>query len=429
MDRPVPIAAVWLARAAAGALFVAVLLLRGGPISAQNDAQAVTQPTTAVSHGDLGRAEAETTVPDPPGYAVLAAPFVVLLRPWIGSPNWCSDRHVPAAGGAASAFYRALARPCGAQRGGARGALPHWYGSQGVLGVAAWLVLLAGAQLLLRTVHGRPTAGEMVAAFGLAVLPASSDALVESFHPQDLVAVGFVCMALSQALRHRWGSSGLLMATAMVSKQFAVLALPALVVAAPGVRPRARLVASCAAVCLAVVLPFWVADPSDTLHALSGTFVQGAGVIRSATVVGLLGVHESLKLHIARDAPVVAAATLAAVAVWWRSPDRVEGPVPVIGLVLAGMAARLVFEVSVYGYYLLAVGALLLVLELARGDLPVRTAAWVVVTRYGILGGASSLGPWWVAAALGVASGLALAWGLSGAVGPRPAPGAVRAGR
>ena len=43
------------------------------------------------------------------------------------------------------------------------------------------------------------------------------------------------------------------------------------------------------AVVVAGIAPFWSSDQAATWHALSGTYVQGAGVIRSGTAVGLLG--------------------------------------------------------------------------------------------------------------------------------------------
>lgn len=413
MARPVPTAVVWLGRAVALVGFVIIVVVRGGPIAAQNDAQAVTQPTTAVSHGQWRTAETETLVPNPPGYSLLAAPVVVALRPWIGSPVWCSDRQIPAnlAGGPTAAFFETLLRPCRAQRAGQPGALEPWYRSQAVLGIGAWLVLLVGAQLLVRAVNGRPTVGEVAAGIGLAVLPAASDALIESFHPQDLLAVGFTLVALSQALRRRWVAVGLALGAGVLCKQFAVLALPALVLMAPSWRERGWMAGSFVALCAGAVAPFWVADRVDTWHALSGTYVAGAGVITSATVVGLLHIAEAHKLQIARDAPVVAAA-LVSVAVWWRARWRLAGPLSSMGLVLACMATRLVFEVSVYEYYLLAVAVFLLLVELTRGRLPVWTVIWVVVTRYGILALPSSVGARWVAVLLLIAALWPLALGL-----------------
>jgi len=106
----------------AGALFVVVLFVRGGPNPAETDAHAVTLPTTAISHGDLGTAERETLVPNPPGYPLLMAPFVSAFGPWIGSPRWCDDKPVPEILRTFGyAYFLSILGPCTAKHGGDHG--------------------------------------------------------------------------------------------------------------------------------------------------------------------------------------------------------------------------------------------------------------------------------------------------------------------
>jgi hypothetical protein len=90
---------------------------------------------------------------------------------------------------------------------------------------------------------------------------------------------------------------------------------------------------------------------------------------------------ENVKLELARDAPIVAAALLA---LWarWRAGSRLLAPVPLIGLCVACLAARLVFEVSLLNYYFLAVGVGLLMLDFVRRRIPVWSVTWIVVTRF-----------------------------------------------
>ena len=95
VSRPVPAPLRAVAYVGAGAVFVLIVFVRGGPNPAETDAHAVTLPTTAISHGDLGAAARLTLVPNPPGYPLLTAPFVLALRPWIGSPRWCDDKPIP----------------------------------------------------------------------------------------------------------------------------------------------------------------------------------------------------------------------------------------------------------------------------------------------------------------------------------------------
>ena len=56
----------------------------------------------------------------------------------------------------------------------------------------------------------------------LAAVPAASDGIVETFHPQDLVCVGLVGAGLAEALRRRWVATGVLFGVAFLCKQFAV---------------------------------------------------------------------------------------------------------------------------------------------------------------------------------------------------------------
>ena len=369
-------------------LFLGIIFVRGGPNPAETDAHAVTLPTTAISHGDLRLAEEETYVPNPPGYPLLMAPVVTVLRPFIGSPRWCDDKAIPAVlRGPGAAYYRRILTPCSpklAVAGTPR--YPKWYRSQALLVVGAWVVLMAGAVLLLRAAGAGGGVGEVVLVGALLVLPATTDAVAQSFHPQDLMSVGFTCAGLAQVLRRRWATAGALLGVAFLCKQFALLGLIGVLAMTPGWRARLRLVLPTVAVVAVAVVPFYVVDASGTMHALSAVYVSGAGVERTPTVVGLLGLSEQTKLELARDLPVVAAVGLA-LAVWSRLRRRVAGPpepLALIGLGLACLSLRLVFEVAILDYYFLAVGVFLLVLDFSRRRLPLWSVGWVVVMRFGL---------------------------------------------
>jgi len=79
--------------AVAACCFVGVVAVRQGPSDGQ-DTTPLTAVTTAVADGDLRVAASVTALPDPPGYPLLAAPLVALLRGSVGAPAWCipSDR-------------------------------------------------------------------------------------------------------------------------------------------------------------------------------------------------------------------------------------------------------------------------------------------------------------------------------------------------
>ncbi len=345
--------------------FVAVVFLRGGPST--GDAFAVVGPTTQLSHGDLGAAATAQTEYQPPGYSVLASPWVVTFRSLIGAPTWC-DRDVPA-------FALALETTCDAGAGG-----EHWYRSQAVLGIVAWVALAFGCVALLGAAGFGAGLGAPLLVLALAVLPTTGDALVQTFHPQDLVCMGMVAGATALALRRRWMWAGVVFGVAFTCKQFALLALvPVLIAATPGWRERARLVVPAAVASAAVVLPFYVANRSATTQVLSALSVAGGGKFSAGTIVGLSPLSSSAKLAVARFGAIALAA---AVALWARRRARgaVLAPVPLIGLVVAGLASRLVFEVWIYGYYLLAAGVALLVLDVVCWRPPVRSIIWIALT-------------------------------------------------
>src|SRR5580704_13326636 len=69
--------------------YVGILVVRQGP-PATGDTPPLTSVTTLLSKGQLHAAADVVSLPNPPGYALLTAPLVVLLRPWIGSATWCT---------------------------------------------------------------------------------------------------------------------------------------------------------------------------------------------------------------------------------------------------------------------------------------------------------------------------------------------------
>jgi hypothetical protein len=369
--------------AGAGVVFVLILFVRGGPNPAETDAHSVTLPATSISHGDLRAAERETLVPNPPGYPLLTAPLVVALRPWIGSPRWCDDKTIPAIlHKVGASYFLSILGPCTAQHGADHGKpYPIWYRSQAVLAILGWVVLTSGAVMFLRAAGAGGGVGEAVLVVVLALLPTAADAIAQTFHPQDLMSVGLICAGMAQALKRRWVAVGAVFGVAFLCKQFAVLPLLGVVAAAPGLQARARILAPAVAVVAAGIVPFYVVAPVDTVRAMTAVYVAGVTLEKTPTVVGLLDIAEQSKLQIARDAPVVLAAVLA---LWARrrAGPGLLAPVPLVGLCLACLASRLVFEISLLNYYFLAVGVALLLLDFTRRRLPVWSVTWIVATRY-----------------------------------------------
>jgi hypothetical protein len=381
LSRPAVVALVAVALAA----YVGILFVRQGP-PATGDTPPLTSVATLLSQGDLRGAASVVSLPNPPGYALLASPFVAALRPLIGSATWCttSPRVRAMEDGIPAADRADLAQEegqCGVRVLRADGrlgaALPPWYRAQGVLAVLAWLVLVGGCLALLRATGAATAASEAALVVFLVILPSASSAVVQLFHPQDLVSLGLSAAALSRLLRGRWISAGLLFGLAFLTKQFAALVFLPAVFAAPDWPTRRRLVAAAGAVVAAGLLPFLAVAPRITLQNVSG--IGAAGAVSGATLLSLLHAPSTLTSAVARDAPVA----FALVASLWarrRLGSRLIATAPLLGLVLACLASRLVFESVIFPYYLLAASVAFFLLDLSLARLPDRSLAWIAAT-------------------------------------------------
>ena len=102
-----------------------------------------------------------------------------------------------------------------------------------VLGFIGWPVLLAGFVALLRAAGRGRSRYEFLGVCLLACTPAVTEPLVEFFHPEDLVAMGLILLGLAATIHRRWVAAGLCIGLACCTKQYALLALAPLLVAAP----------------------------------------------------------------------------------------------------------------------------------------------------------------------------------------------------
>lgn len=363
--------------AVAACCFAGVVAVRQGPAGGRDTAP-LTAVTGALADGDLQVAASIDALPNPPGYPLLAAPFVAAFRGTVGAPTWCvpPGRFGPPGPPRDRAVARATAAGvsvCGVTGPGGVPALPPWWRSQGLLGVVSWLVLAAGSLAVLRAGRAASLGREAGLLAFLAFLPAAGGAIVQLYHPQDIVSLGLGLAGLSQAMRGRWVWAGVLFGGAVLSKQFALLLLlPALVVA-PGARQRLALGGAAAAVVATVLAPFLAAAPRATLRNLSG--VSGGGATEGQTVLSLIGVHGSAASLVARDAPVVFAIIVCVLAARRRLAWR-EVPPGVVALALVCTGSRLVFESVIFPYYLLTASVLVLLVDLVARRSPVRALVW-----------------------------------------------------
>jgi hypothetical protein len=247
-----------------------------------------------------------------------------------------------------------------------------------VLGLGSWLVLALGGLALLRSSGAGSVRREAGLLAFLAFLPAASSAIVQLYHPQDIVSLGLALGGLAWTLRRRWVVAGVLFGAAVLTKQFAILLLlPALV---EGVDRRARLTLGgwTALVFAAGILPFLATAPRATLENLSGFSAGGAAA--GQTVLTLAGVTGTVASTVARDAPVAFAL---AVCLWVaRRPRRPDRPVALVALALVCTGSRLVFESVVFPYYLLAASVLILLLDLVARRSPYRSLVWCAAAAF-----------------------------------------------
>jgi hypothetical protein len=372
LNRRLPARQCVLGWVVATMVFIGMVVLLGGPTT--NDAQESMYSTWAVQHGAFSCAYPPALsrhVKVYPNYA--PGPYTAPLWPLIS-------------GGlaATTGLGKALPFPTQGELGpgcsNAYAAMYHWAHPTRVLfstigfGYLAWFALLAGAVSLLRAAGRGRTGWEVAGVVLVALLPPGWDALMNEYHPQDLLAMGLLLGALACALRRTWLWSGILIGLAVSSQQFALLALAPLFVVAPG-RARWRVAIGAAAAWLVVALPF-AATSRRTLNAV--TIGTGNYPSYGGTWVRFLHLNGTPLVLVSRVLPIVAAIALS----WWlfaKLGERVREPVPLVALMTVCLSMRLVFEQNMFGYYFMAMAVLLILLEVIDGRLRGELLAWVAM--------------------------------------------------
>jgi hypothetical protein len=247
------------------------------------------------------------------------------------------------------------------------------------IGYLGWLVLVAGVVALLRS-SGRGRCGwEPIALALIACSPPVFMCVQTYFHPEDLVAMGLVLGGLACARRDRWLWSGVLLGLAVASQQFALLAVAPLFVVAPRTQ-KLRFAGSTIVAGALITLPMIVITSGRVVKTLSGTGATGSATNFSGvtTVLSALKLHGFLLLATSRILPIVLAMALG----WWaqrRLGAAARDPVPLVSLIAASFILRLLFEVSMYGYYFMAATVTLIVLDVIGGRIRLSLIAWIAL--------------------------------------------------
>jgi hypothetical protein len=244
-----------------------------------------------------------------------------------------------------------------------------------LIGLLGWPILLGGFVALLSAAGRSRRRWEFLGACLIACTPAVADTLVEYFHPEDLFAMGLILAALAAAVRNRWLLSGVCIGLACCTKQYSLLVLVPLLVATPRDHRR-RFLLAVVSVGALVLVPFGILIGRGALDAAAGIHATPAG---NDTVVAHLHLQGVALVAASRALPLGLAV---AIAVWAQSRlgSALCRAQPLVALVAACLALRLVFEVNLFGYYFMAMAVTLIALDIVVGRLRVATIGWILVT-------------------------------------------------
>ncbi|MFI5035635.1 MAG: hypothetical protein ACHQFZ_05465 [Acidimicrobiales bacterium] len=377
LEQPLPAITCVIGWLAASATFLALVSFLGGPI--EGDAAESVYSTWAVAHGAFACAY-------PPsgsyGFPSIAHPYVLI------APLY------PVLSGLLSAVLRVghvVPFPTVAHLGShcstAFAAILQWSVKASAiqptinLSYVTWPILMAGAVYLLRATNRGRTRWEFAGLMALAVTPPVFMCILDSFHPQDILAMGLVLGGLGGALRSRWILAGVLLGLAVTAQQFSLLAVVPLVVVMNR-QDRWPFAWSFSAAWAAISVPvvLWTSGRalSTALFGSSRISLMGTRSVNSAggTVLFGLGLHGLGLFIVSRLAPLLAAALLAYWAARQLGPNAMR-PVPLLSLVGSSLCLRLIFEENLFGYYFMAVAVTLLTLDVMRGRIRAEVVAWI----------------------------------------------------
>lgn len=231
------------------------------------------------------------------------------------------------------------------------------------IGCIGWLALMVGVVALLRA-SGRGRCGwEPATLIVVACLPPVWWCLQLVFHPQDLLAMGFVFAAMACACRGRWIGAGILVALAVLTRQFALLVAAPLFVLAPA-KGRISYAAAALTTAALVVLPILMVTSGNALRAI--TLGTGDNVSIGGTLVWELRLYGAPLVLLSRVTPIAVSVALA----WWVSrrlgPAALQ-PATLVSVMAISLGLRLVFEENLFPYYLMALAVSLVLLDVVRG--------------------------------------------------------------
>ncbi len=342
-------------------LFVCVVYLLGGPSLA--DSSESVYSALLISHGNWACAYPPLAFSQVNGTPlVLTSPVYVLVSGTLAS----------LLGFGATTAFPSIAI-MGADCSHAFTLTSSWAQSTGVLtsmmrlGFVSWVVLVVGLISTMRASGKGHDGVEIVAVLTVLCSPPVFSSLVFTFHPEDVLAMGLVLLAVANVFGRKWFLVGALMALGVTTQLFALLALIPLAAVIPRGR-RGAFTLGFTSVLTAVVAPLTFLTSGRVLHSVFlGTSKAGERTISAGgTILYSANLHGIPLFLISRISPLVAASVLSFLVVRrWGAAAR--EPVLLVALVGSCLAMRLVFEVNAFEYYYLATVVSLILLDSLRG--------------------------------------------------------------
>ncbi len=243
-------------------------------------------------------------------------------------------------------------------------------------GLLSWLVMATGALSILRRVRGSPTHWDLVALGVLAVAPPVTMSFTQYFHPECVLALGFVLWAISAmcATSFRW--AGALLAAAVLTQQSTILFAVAVLLLSRRRSFRA-LIEGAAVVTAAILVPLGVVTSGRILTDLSG---KGFTVQSFNTWISETHLSGNALVVVSRITPIVLVGIVTVVLRRRRIHDTQIASIAEMLLVLAvAGVARTLFEVNLYSYYLMTFAVAQVIRDFVLGKLRVRVLGWFAV--------------------------------------------------
>lgn len=250
------------------------------------------------------------------------------------------------------------------------------------IGYLGWIVVFAGVIALLRSIGLGRSRLEILALVLIACLPSVYLPLLEYFHPEDLISAGLSLVGVSFVFRDRWLVAGVVFGVAILSQQFALLIfIPLVAVASRGQIVKFIRGAFCSIAAVGVPLMLLTSG-----RALSSLLV-GTGDT-GGTSVSYYGMplHSTMAIALLRLLPLV----LSALVAWWarkRFGSWIFAPMTLLSLLSLSLALRLVFEVTLYGYYFMSLAVLLVIVDVIQHRLRIAFVVWTAVVTWATITG------------------------------------------